>query len=178
MTSIELLDGDAAEPYAERIFALYDEVFGRFPDEADWRAQLFDRDRVRPGYRLALALDGDRVLGFAWGYRGSRGQQWPDLVARSLPELPAEWMRDHFELVELAVDASARRQGIGGRLHDALLDGLTGRALLGTTLATDDPALCLYRDRGWSTLGHLAGNRQVMGAYLPLPAPRLRGDTA
>lgn len=169
MTSIELLDGAAAAPYADRIFGLYDAVFGRFPDKADWRAQLFDRDRAREGYRLTVALDSDRVVGFAWGYRGERGQHWPDLVARTLPELPAEWVRDHFELVELAVDPGARREGIGGALHDALLDGLTGRALLGTTLLPDDPALRLYKSRGWSTLGHLRDNRQVMGAYLPLP---------
>lgn len=174
MTSFELLDGDAAAPYADRIFALYDTVFGRFPDKADWREKLFDRDRQRSGYRLVLALDGDRVLGFAWGYRGERGQHWPDLVARTLPELPAEWVRDHFELVELAVDPEARRQGIGVGLHDALLDGLTGRALLGTVLAVDDPALRLYKSRGWSTLGHLKDDRQVMGAYLPLPQPSPR----
>jgi ribosomal protein S18 acetylase RimI-like enzyme len=169
MTSFVSLDADAAEPYADRIFAVYDAVFGRFPDKADWREQLFDRDRKRDGFRLVLALDGERVRGFAWGYRGERGQHWPDLVARTLPELPAEWFRDHFELVELAVDPDARRKGLGGGLHDALLDGLTGRALLGTVLAVDDPALRLYKSRGWSTLGHLADNRQVMGAYLPLP---------
>lgn len=169
MTSIELLDGEAAEPYADRMFDLYDEVVGRFPEKTDWREHLFDRDRARPGFRLALALDGDRVVGFAWGYRGDRGQQWPDLVARTLPELPGEWLRDHFELVELVVDPEYRRRGVGGGLHDAVLNGLTGRALLGTTLAPDDPALRLYTKRGWSTLGHLAGNRQVMGAYLPLP---------
>ncbi|RNI23243.1 GNAT family N-acetyltransferase [Flexivirga caeni] len=169
MTSIELLDAPAAEPYADRMFDLYDEVIGRIPDKTNWRTQLFDRDRARPGFRLALALDGERVVGFAWGYRGDRGQAWPDLVARTLPELPGEWLRDHFELVELVVDPDYRRQGIGGGLHDTLLEGLTGRALLGTTLAASDPALCLYQARGWSTLGHLHNNRQVMGAYLPLP---------
>lgn len=174
MARIEVIDSAGAQEYADRIFTLYDAVFGRFPEKSVWREQLFDRDRRRDGYRLVVALDDDRVVGFSWGYRGERGQHWPDLVARTLPELPAEWVRDHFELVDLAVDPSVRRTGIGGALHDALLEGLTGRALLGSMLADDDPALRLYVSRGWSTLGHLDDNRQVMGAYLPLPK-RTRG---
>lgn len=163
MTRIDVVDGDAAGRYAERVFALYDTVFADLPDEDSWREQMYDRHRARDGFRLALALDADRLQGFAWGYRGDRGQFWPDLVARTLGEVGADWIGGHFEFVELAVDPVARRRGIGGRLHDALLDRVTGRALLGTSADDDDPAVRLYRSRGWRTLGLLDDERQVMG---------------
>lgn len=166
MTRIDVLDGASAAAYAARVFTLYDTVFGDFPDQATWREQLYDRHRARDDYRLALALDGDRTVGFAWGYRGIRGQFWPDLVTRSLPEVGREWVGDHFEFVELAVDPASRRQGVGRRLHDALLDGVTGRALLGTSADDDDPAVQLYRSRGWVTLGLLDADRRVMGLRL------------
>lgn len=163
---IHVLDGDAAGAYAEPVFALYETVFADLPDENTWREQMYDRHRSRDGFRLVLALDDDLVLGFAWGYRGARGQYWPDLVARTLPAVGAEWVGDHFEFVELAVQPAARQQGIGRRLHDALLNGLTGRALLGTSVDDADPAVRLYRSRGWRTLGLLDADHQVMGIDL------------
>ncbi|MFC6707785.1 GNAT family N-acetyltransferase [Flexivirga alba] len=147
---------------------MYNKVFGDFPDELAWREQMYDRHRARDGFRLTLALDGDRLLGFAWGYRGERGQFWPDLVAETIPGIAAEWIGDHFEFVELAVEPTSRGDGLGGRLHDELLDGLTGKALLGTTSDGSDPAVRLYRSRGWRTLGMLDSDRQVMGVRLPL----------
>jgi len=169
VTRIETLDGAAAAPYADRVFAVYDAVFGDMPDEVVWRAELFDRHRERAGFRLALALEDDRVLGFSWGYRGARGQYWPDLVARTLPDVAAEWIGDHFEFVELAVEPAHRRRGIGIQLHDALLDGLSGRAVLGTSANDADPAVRLYESRGWRTLGLLDAGRRVMGLWLATP---------
>lgn len=170
MTRIEVVGSTAAADYSDRVFTVYNTVFGDLPDPVVWREQLFDRHRARRDFRLALALDDDRVLGFCWGYRGERGQFWPDLVARTLPEVGAEWVGDHFEFVELAVDPAKRRQGLGLRLHDALLAGLTGRALLGTSADDGDPAVALYRSRGWETLGLLDAERRVMGVRLPIAA--------
>ena len=164
---VETLDGDAAGSYAEPVFALYDRVFGDFPDQDAWREQMYDRHRVRADFRLAVALDDDRLVGFAWGYRGDRGQYWPDLVAEKLPDIAADWVGGHFEFVELAVEPTSRGNGLGRQLHDALLDGRTGKALLGTTSDADDPAVRLYRSRGWRTLGLLDADRQVMGIEGP-----------
>lgn len=167
MTRIDIVDGKAAAAYAAPVFALYDTVFGDFPDEDAWREQMYDRHRVRDGFRLTVALDNEQLVGFAWGYRGDHGQFWPDLVARTLPDVAAEWIGGHFEFVELAVAPAARGRGVGHRLHDALLEELTGRALLGTSSNDDDPAVRLYRSRGWRTLGLLDAERQVMGLVRP-----------
>lgn len=167
MTEVLLLDGAAASAYAGDVFALYDTVFGDLRPETTWRDELFDRHRARDGYRLAIALDRDRLQGFAWGYRGERGQFWPDLVARTLPDVSVEWIGGHFELVDIAVRPDSRGSGIGRRLHDALLAGLSGRALLGTSTDDADPAVRLYESCGWQTLGLLDSERRVMGVRLP-----------
>nr|WP_281358916.1 GNAT family N-acetyltransferase [Flexivirga aerilata] len=153
---------------APAVFRLYDEVFGDAESFESWREQMFDRHRARDGFRLATATADTALAGFAWGYVGQRGQFWSDLVERTLPpEATSGWIGDHFEFVELAVDPGHRGGGLGRRLHDALLDGLTGRALLGTTSDPADPAVRLYRSAGWRTLGLLDPARQVMGRELP-----------
>ena len=67
-----------------------------------------------------------------------------------------------------------RRQGIGGRLHDALLTGLHGSAAVLTTEVGNEPAIGLYRGRGWEVVVPEVDFGQgyppflVMGRELPL----------
>jgi len=62
------------------------------------------------------------------------------------------WLMDCFAFAELAVIPSARGQGLGGQLHDALLRGLPYRTAMLSTLSAETPALRLYRRRGWVML--------------------------
>src|SRR5262245_20810841 len=97
-TTIELWDGDQAEPYADEVFDVYDEVFGDHPDRDEWRTEMYDRHRAREGFRLAALRDDDRLVGFAWGYIGRPGQFWTDWVLETLPdEVTREWVGGHFE---------------------------------------------------------------------------------
>lgn len=98
---------------------------------------------------------------------GERGQYWSDFISAELGPRVADWVGGHFEFVELAVVPDARRRGIGGLLHDVLLSELDhDRALLATSDRSDDPAVALYRSRGWVTLGRYGADRQVMGLAL------------
>ena len=110
-----------------------------------------------------------RIVGFAYGYVGERGQPWADRVAARSPRRRRRVGRWAFELVDLAVLESHRRHGGGRRLHDVLMDGETGRALLFNDDA-DTPAVLLYRSRGWRRLGQLFEGVQVMGLRPPVPA--------
>ncbi|GAA0602271.1 GNAT family N-acetyltransferase [Kribbella sandramycini] len=93
------------------------------------------------------------VAGFAYGFTGYPGQWWSDRIAGAVsPELAADWIGGHFEVVELAVRPSARCQGIGAELMTALVDGLPQRRALLTTYADDRPAPRLYRRLGWQLL--------------------------
>jgi GrpB-like predicted nucleotidyltransferase (UPF0157 family) len=88
-------------------------------------------------------------------------------VAGALHPLTARrWTGDHVEVVELVVDPDHRRAGWGGRLHDALLDGVRRRCL---TIAGDDPTdpvVPFLQERGWRRLGALGADRQVWGLDL------------
>lgn len=159
-------DAAGAEGLATEVFEVYAMVFGAAGGLRAWRESPWDRHRARPDFRLATARDGGRIVGFGWGYTGHRGEYWPDLVAETLPERDG-WVGGHFELVELAVLEECRGRGAGRRLHDVLLAGLThDRALLSTAADEGDPAVRLYRSRGWQCLGLLGPDRQVMGLRL------------
>lgn len=163
-----MYDAAGAAERAADVFEVYAAVFGGDDDFAAWRESPWERHRARPGFRLATAREDGRLAGFGWGCTGNRGEYWPDLVAGSLPaQVADEWVGGHFELVELAVLPDVRGRGAGRRLHDVLLDGLPhDRALLSTDADEAEPAVRLYRSRGWTTLGHLAPDRQVMGLRL------------
>jgi ribosomal protein S18 acetylase RimI-like enzyme len=164
---VELWSPERALTQAGAVFPVYDGVFGDRPDEDEWRTEMFERHCAREGFRLAAAHDADRLVGFAWGYVGQRGQYWSDRVVAALPhEVTDAWVGGHFEFVELAVLPAARRAGLGGRLHDVLLAGVPqARALLSTD-NFDSPALRLYARRGWRKLGELDPGTQVMGLLL------------
>lgn len=155
------------------LWPVYDAVFGDQPSLDEWRSSVWDRHVARDGFRLARALDGERLVGFAYGYTGERGQWWSDRVVDVLPaSVSREWVGGHFELVSIGVLPSARAGGVGARLLEALTTGLPHeRRLLMTTADPDDPARRLYARTGWSVLGPgLGDDRVVMG--------RLRGDDA
>jgi ribosomal protein S18 acetylase RimI-like enzyme len=155
---------DAAGELADRIWPCYRAVFDDFDDREAWRRDAFDRHAARAGYRLAVAMDGSTVAGFAWGYLGQRGQYWTDLVCEVLPaEVADAWAGGHFEFVELAVLPAYRGRGLGSRLHDTLLADVRARCLLSTADDPDDPAVRLYLRRGWRKLGVLRPGVQVMG---------------
>ncbi len=65
------------------------------------------------------------------------------------------WVGGHFEFVELAVLPEARGHGLGGRLHDVLLEGVPKERAMLSTDNGDSPAVRLYSARGWRKLGEL-----------------------
>jgi ribosomal protein S18 acetylase RimI-like enzyme len=109
---------------------------------------------VRDGFRFLGAFDGDDLVGFVYGYRGGVGQWWHDRVALALgPEGRDRWLAPgHFELTELHVHATRRREGIGGALHDAVVAGLDSETAVLSTQADNEPALALYRSRAWRVI--------------------------
>jgi ribosomal protein S18 acetylase RimI-like enzyme len=165
---IERWDPEQALARASAIWTVYEEVFADRSSESDWLASMFDPHCARRGFRLDAAVDGDAVLGFAYGYLGDRGQLWPDRVALALGEEEAAgWLGGHFEFVELGVVGSHRRLGLGAALHDALMtDPPSDRALLSTDDDPESPAVQLYRSRGWQRLTLLEPGVQVMGRRL------------
>ncbi len=127
-----------------------------WPDAAGERLDVIvPRHLERDGFRFVAEHDEtDRLAGLAYGYRGAAGQWWHDCGAAALDEATrARWLAPaHFELEELAVRPDLRRRGIGGRLHDALLDGLDAPTAVLSTEVENEPAQALYRGRGWQVV--------------------------
>ncbi|MXG88884.1 GNAT family N-acetyltransferase [Nocardioides flavescens] len=161
---------DALDPdLAEAVWRCCAAVFEDTPAYDEWRRDTFERHAAREGFRLVVARpdpSGD-VVGLAWGHVGHAGEHWNDLVRDALDPLTADrWVGGHLEVVELAVLPEHRRAGLGGRLLDALLDGVRRRCLLSATDDPTDPAVRLYLARGWRRVGTLGRGRQVMGLDL------------
>lgn len=148
-------------------------------DVQHFASETLPRHAARDGFRLVVARDEQEgpVAGFVYGYHGEPGQWWYNIVSAALePDLIARWMADYFELVTLAVAPRAQRRGIGGRLHDEILDGHRWRHTMLTTLQQETPALRLYRGRGWQVVRedfYFPGNGRPM---LVMGLERARSD--
>lgn len=113
------------------------------------------RHTERDGFRCVAAARAGRreFLGFGYGYTSRSGQWWHDQVMRKLDtETAGKWLGNAFEIVELAVRPALQGRGIGGCLHDALLEGLEQRTAVLSTLDADTRGFRLYRSRGWVVL--------------------------
>lgn len=113
----------------------------------------FEEHRTRPGFRLHVALDDSKVIGFVYGYRSQPNTYWHDLVSQHLtPEARSQWLSDCFEFVELAVVPAFQGRRVGAALHDAVLEGLSFRTACLTTYSAQESAVRLYLKRGWEVL--------------------------
>jgi ribosomal protein S18 acetylase RimI-like enzyme len=125
------------------------------PTRREFGKERLPRHSARKGFRFrgAFAPSGE-LAGFVYGYTGAPGQWWFDKVAAALgDETRRIWMDPgHFEFTELAVRPDYQGRGIGGRLHDSVLDGLPHRRALLSALADNVPVVGFYKRRGWRIL--------------------------
>lgn len=157
------------------ILDIYAQVHGLDAGAIAAREEIMRRHFGRRGYRGLIALDTGRLVGFAYGYTGDPGQYWYDKVwAAMTPQQRTKWLEpEHFEFVELAVHPEWQGRGIGGRLHDLLLEGRPESIALLTVRADNTRALQLYRKRGWEVVlddfrfGPGGARYLVMGKHLP-----------
>jgi ribosomal protein S18 acetylase RimI-like enzyme len=156
---IDVLAPDEAIQVAPELAAVYLSAFGAPGyDEEPERAEQFATEQIplhsqRDDFKLVVSRTGEKITGFVYGFTGQRGQWWSDRVAAAVtPELAAEWIGDHFEVVDLAVAVEAQRQGVGRALMEALMSDLPNRKALLTTYTDDRPAPRLYRRLGWKLL--------------------------
>ena len=125
------------------------------PGEVRDFAMVLPQHARRRDFRCFVAReDADSpIVGFTYGFRGAMGQYWNDIVASGMtPEMREQWLPGHFEFTELHVQPEMHGHGFGGRLHDALLEGLPHRTALLSTIQEETVALQLYRRRGWVVL--------------------------
>jgi ribosomal protein S18 acetylase RimI-like enzyme len=153
----------------------------RYPaGTAEQRAPMWLTHALREGWRCIAALDGDgKLLGLAYGYRGSPGQWWHEQVRRGLlasagETAAAHWLDDYFELTEIHVHPESQGRRIGEDLLRRLLDGVPHRRVLLSTPEGTSRAWKLYRRVGFLDVlrdYHFAGDPRpfaILGRDLPL----------
>jgi GNAT superfamily N-acetyltransferase len=144
---MEVLSLVPGTPQFDGAVECYRRVWDREADVA------FRRHAEFPGYRGLAAVEAGRVVGYAYGYTTRPGQYYHEALRAVLPESTYDrWLTDCFEFVELGVEPAARRRGLGGRLHDALLAGRPHATSVLTTGVDNRPARELYEERGWESL--------------------------
>jgi ribosomal protein S18 acetylase RimI-like enzyme len=140
----------------------------------------------RPGFRAVGAFaefpDGERLVGFGYGYLTAPGQWWHDQVRAALDRRTAKkWLPDSFEVCELHVHPDHQSRGLGRQLLHALLADLTQPVALLSTPDSNTKAFRLYHADGFVDLArgyHFPGDSRpfaILGVRLPLhpaePAP-------
>lgn len=144
-----------AQPWAE-------DPAGPGADRFVWR---LSRDSTRDGFTAALGRRGPTgtTIGFAYGF--TVGAEAPSAVTALHRNVEAalggQTLQDSFALVDLAVKPGLQGEGIGGRLHDALLGGIGQRRCWLLTHRDAEGAVGLYLKRGWTHAGSV---------------PRMRGE--
>ncbi len=174
---IEVLGPREAKDLTEELLSIWLRAFAQPPyyvrrEELPRVRQMFSRHLSERGFRLAVVMEAQAVLGFGYGFLRRAGEPWTDAVARALRPLGLEWwLQGAFGLVEFAVDPQQQNLGLGSRLHDVLLAATDApRAVL--TVHRQAPALGFYQRRGWQRLGQLPASAYlILGKRLDPMAP-------
>jgi ribosomal protein S18 acetylase RimI-like enzyme len=149
-------------------------VAGRY----GYAVQHTEREGFRAVGAFARSPDGERLVGFGYGYQVAPGQWWHDQVRQALDRRTAkQWLPGSFEVCELHVLPDQQSRGLGRRLLHALLADLPHPAALLSTPDTDTKAFRLYRADGFVDLARgyrFPGDARpfaILGVRLPLSPP-------
>jgi ribosomal protein S18 acetylase RimI-like enzyme len=158
----QVLDGGQAAGHEDDLLALradaYGEPGGNGPAGGGESESGFPRKlrtwRRQPGFALATAHHGEYLVGYACGMPLRTSTDWWRGLTAPLPEhVTAEHPGRTFALLDLAVRASWRRQGVAWELCGLVLSDRTEeRATL--TIAPDARAAQqAFRNWGWRKVG-------------------------
>lgn len=103
------------------------------------------------GFTGFKAIDqSGKLAGFVYGYISLPGQFYREKIAAQLTEEQTLiWLSDCFEFVELAVNPTYKRMGVGSRLHDRLMNEIENKTAVLTTSVENSPAISLYENKAW-----------------------------
>jgi GNAT superfamily N-acetyltransferase len=130
VAAVELATYSAGDdPSVDLVLPIYAEVYSEppyleGPAEVDDFARSWPSRVAAPGFRLVTATLAGEVVGFSFGHGLTAGTRWWSGALGPLEVDTEEWPGRTFAVIELAVAAGRRRQGIAGQLHEQLLAGV------------------------------------------------------
>ncbi|MGL5908503.1 MAG: GNAT family N-acetyltransferase [Phycicoccus sp.] len=170
LVEVRVVDDADLAPWVDDLAHLLQQRYGGPPwneSEAENRAaaELFVAEAATT--RTVVAVQDGRLVGAAQG--GPGATFGADLLAAD-PAAAGEFRGEIFELRQLLVAPAVAARGIGGRLHDTVLDGVRLSQLLITHPAARQ-ALHLYARRGWRWLADTEFGpehpRVILGRSIP-----------
>ncbi|WP_169811063.1 GNAT family N-acetyltransferase [Nocardia amamiensis] len=159
-TSVRLGTADDVRHHFDGICELYDEAFSAPPfvwpvDESQRHRQMLTKMIALQGFGIALAESGDTLVGFVYGDTLTTNTGWWDGFQQPVhPDVTREWPGRTFAVIDLAVQKSARRHGIGRRLLDTLLDSRPEQRVTLAVQPQAEDSHAFYRAiGGWRLVG-------------------------
>ncbi len=162
--------------------AIYEAAMHASHDDMPGRRAIMERHSGYPGLRALAAVEQEsqRIVGFAYGFRGVPGQWWHDVVWAGIgstagQKAAAAWLDDALEIAEVHVRPDFQARGIGRQMLLMLAADRPERTAVLSTRDAQTPARRLYRALGFTDLlidFLFPGGGPpyaVMGAPLPLP---------
>ncbi|GGV34616.1 GNAT family N-acetyltransferase [Streptomyces spectabilis] len=172
---VHRLAGPALLAHRDGIRAVYAAAFAEppwhaEPAEADGYLTRLAGDVQRPGFAGAVALDGERVLGFATAWTSSTPlpgtRSYPRVTAALGAERAAAWLCGGTEVDELAVSPAAHGRGLGRTLLEAVTrDAPDARCWLLTSVRAD-ATVRFYERLGWRQVTHPAPDGYGTAVFL------------
>lgn len=158
--TVTRMNGSAAARAENAFRQVYAEAFAEPPyeetaDDVSAAFRRFRRQVRKASFTAALATTDDgKPVGMAFGYVLGAETGWWDQLTEPVPEsMSREDGQRTFGLLELAVRAAWRRQGLARRLHDALLHDLGVERVLLNVHPGSKAALAAYRSWGYGKVG-------------------------
>ncbi|MER5217888.1 GNAT family N-acetyltransferase [Streptomyces sp. NPDC002838] len=144
------------------VLPMYKEIWAEPPycEGVKEIAEFLDRfvqEVFLPRARLVIARCGDVPIGYAFGYPLPPDTGWwKAMEDETVPEFTAETGGRTLGIVELAVRARWRRQGVAAQMHAHLLEGLgVERVTLAMRPEAEAaPAHAAYAAWGYRQVGH------------------------
>ncbi|MBE8477517.1 GNAT family N-acetyltransferase [Streptomyces justiciae] len=160
--TMERWEGLECAGQLDLVLPMYKEIWVEPPycEGAKELAEFLDRfaqEVFLPRARLVVARCGGLPIGYAFGYPlPSDTGWWKAMDEETTPEFAAETGKRTLGIVELAVRAPWRRQGVAARLHDHLQAdlGVERVTLAMRTEPEAAPAHATYAAWGYRQVGH------------------------
>jgi GNAT superfamily N-acetyltransferase len=160
--TVEWWEGLECAVQLDVVLPMYKEIWAEPPycegtrEIADFVDRFAQEVRV-PRARLVIARCGDVPVGYAFGYPLPPDTGWwMAMDEETSAEFAAETGERTLGIVELAVRAGWRRQGVAARMHAQLLEGL-GVERVTLAMRPDPeaaPAHAAYAAWGYRQIGH------------------------
>lgn len=140
----------------DTVLDIYTQAMRPPSDQLTGRMAIMRNHATYPDF-VCLLAEAPQIVGFVYGFHGTPGQWWHDVVRRALqdqagPRVSEEWFGDALEIAEIHVHPDYQGKGLGRRMIHEICAGRPERTAVLSTHDAPTAARHLYRDVGFVDL--------------------------